>query len=461
MTHGMTCAYVSKLSSFSTMWRHDLGFVKNATLRAPRSGLWSTVVAPHSYRVNARTVCCRYFASAAHDGEEGTMSPEAIARIPVERMRNFSIIAHVDHGKSTLADRLLELAGNVKLDTGGERQLLDDLKVERERGITVKARTASMLFDGHLINLVDTPGHVDFDYEVKRSLKSCQGALLLVDATQGVQAQTLANYNSAKDCGLEIIPVLTKMDLPHSDPAMALDQIEKAFGIKDDRVIWTSAKSGEGCEEILPAIIKYVPPPRNSISEYSESLQEEIKNSKFRGTIVDSWYDKYKGTVCLVSVDHGEIGLEDTFLTDSQILLGDVKKTSMFSINGVGLLVPQPEPHKFLRAGQVGYVTAGIKDGKLARVGDYISDNPMALTKNKGHLERKRVLSTPKLFASIYPIDSVDYEDLRKSIDRLLLNDASVIVRGESSGALGHGFRCGFLGKLHMEVFFSASQGRI
>lgn len=381
-----------------------------------------------------------------------------------EDMRSFVVLAHVDHGKSSLSDRLLELAGNVKLEAGGERQVLDDLKVERERGITVKARTASMLWQhagrAHLLNLVDTPGHVDFAYEILRSLRACQGALVLVDATQGLQAQTLANYGLAKEAGLQVLPVLTKMDLPHSDPAMALEQMERVLGIPEEDVIWTSAKTGEGCEEIMEAIVERLPAPPDA----SQSLPA---GAAFRGVIVDSWHDTFRGVVCLVYVEAGELGVGTKFFSESALL--QAKAAKPFEAKELGVLIPQPSPQETLRAGQVGYLIGGIKDLGLARNGDAISDSAEDVaaageraaaaeggtrgSAEEQAAERERIMA-PKVYASIYPVDSGDFEELRKSLDRLLLNDASVQVKAEASGALGSGFRCGFLGKLHMEVFF-------
>lgn len=375
---------------------------------------------------------------------------EMAAEIPRERMRNFVIAAHVDHGKSSLADKLLEIAGNLKLLEGGDRQVLDDLKVERERGITVKARTASMVYDGHLLNLVDTPGHVDFDYEVKRSLQACQGALLLVDSTQGVQAQTLANYNLARDAGLQIIPVLTKLDLSHSDPALALEQIESVFGIPEEEVIWTSAKTGEGCEDILPAVIKRLPPPPETALEGGGDVA--VSHHTFRGLIFDSWYDRYMGVVCLIYVEYGTLRPGQDFYTDSQVL--GQKRPQPFQVNELGMLVPQAMTAPELRQGQVGFMFGNIKESGLARVGDLISDHHDGLTLNPEVIEARKVRSTPKVYASIFPMDGGDFEELRKSLERLLLNDSSVSMRPESSTALGNGFLMGFLGKLHMEVFF-------
>jgi len=362
------------------------------------------------------------------------------------KIRNFIVAAHVDHGKSSLSDRLLEIAGNIKLGDKKSRQVLDDLKVERERGITVKARTASMLYGGHLLNLIDTPGHVDFAFEVKRSLRSCQGALLLIDSTQGVQAQTLANYNLAKDAGLTIIPVITKLDLPHSDPARAIEQIESIFGLREEEVIWTSAKTGEGCEEVLPEIIRRLPPP-------PEPPVEVKKAGKFRAVVVDSWYDQFKGTVCLIFIQGGRIEPGDSFFSDSQASLPK-ESPIKFSVHEVGFLTPQLNPSATLETGQVGYLFGGIKENAHVRIGDFLSECFEGLTRDPVELQKRKINSTPKVYTSVYPLDNADFDELRKSIERLMLNDSSVIIKAENNGALGNGFRCGFLGKLHMEVFF-------
>jgi elongation factor 4 len=360
---------------------------------------------------------------------------ETFLSIPQDRVRNFSIVAHVDHGKSTLADRLMELTGAIKTD-GGNKQVLDSLKVEQERGITVKSQTASLVFVDpvsdapYLLNLIDTPGHVDFAYEVSRSLAACQGALLLVDSTQGVQAQTLANYRIAQEANLTVIPVLTKLDLPHSDPAKALDQIERAFGFSEDQVIWTSAKSGEGVDEILPELIKRVPAPKGSIEE------------PLRGLIVDSWHNSYRGVTCLVSVVDGSI------CKGARISMASTKKK--FDVQEVGILTPHAMPTTHLRSGQVGYVIAGVKDTADARVGD-----TMVMTDCVNESEALPGFQPvkPMLFSSVYPVEASHFDNLRQALDRLMLNDSSVKVVPESSTALGQGFRVGFLGKLHMEVF--------
>ena len=339
-----------------------------------------------------------------------------------------TIHAHVD--RKSLS-RQMELTGAIKAD-GGNKQVLDSLKVEQERGITVKSQTAawSTLLGSskpYLLNLIDTPGHVDFAYEASRSL-ACQGATAWT--TQGVQAQTLANYRIAKEANLSIIPVLTKLDLPHSDPAKALDQIEKAFGYQEEDVIWTSAKSGEGVDEILPALIDRVAPPMGD------------KASSLRGLIVDSWHNSYRGVTCLISVEDGSVH------KGAQISMASTKKK--FEVQEVGMLTPHATPTTPLQSGHVGYVIAGVKDTADARVGDTIvltekvnESVPLPGFKNV----------KPMLFSSVYPVEASHFDNLRQALERLMLNDSSVKVVPESSTALGQGFRVGFLGKLHMEVF--------
>eukprot|EP00656_Telonema_subtile_P004357 TRINITY_DN11979_c0_g1_i1.p1 TRINITY_DN11979_c0_g1~~TRINITY_DN11979_c0_g1_i1.p1 ORF type:complete len:630 (-),score=145.73 TRINITY_DN11979_c0_g1_i1:244-2133(-) len=355
----------------------------------------------------------------------------AVSAVPVERIRNFCIIAHVDHGKSTLADRLLELTGNV---SAGQTQVLDSLQVERERGITVKAQAATMIHPGpedqpFMFNLIDTPGHVDFYHEVKRSLGACQGALLLVDSTQGVQAQTLANYRIAQEANLTVLPVLTKLDLPHSDPAMALDQLKASFGIEEDDVLWTSAKTGEGVDSLLPALIERVPPPPGAA------------DGPLRAVVVDSWHNSYQGVVCLVQVESGSLAAGQPFAVGSS--------AQRFTVGEVGVHTPGVLPIDALRAGQVGYILAGVKSTADMVIGDVLLD----LNADRSALP-PRLKVKAMLYSSVYPMDAGEFDNLRRALNRLVLNDPSVSSAQESSGALGQGFRCGFLGKLHMEVFF-------
>lgn len=358
------------------------------------------------------------------------------AEIPVERVRNFSVIAHIDHGKSTLSDKILELTGNIWPTRKGEQQVLDHLKVERERGITVKAQSASMVYvdpkDGteYLLNLIDTPGHVDFSYEVSRSLAACQGALLLVDAAQGVQAQTVANHNAAKDAGLRLIPVLTKIDLPTADPEPALAALEAAFGFAQDDSVWTSAKSGSGIPELFPAIINRLPAPGTNDS----------RSKPLRCLLFDSWYDEYRGVVCAVQVVEGCLKPGDAIVAAHS---GD-----RFAVQEVGLMAPSRVPVPKLSAGNIGYMIANMKNVRQARVGDTFFHLDRPAEALPGFRPAK-----PMVFASLYPVDSGDFNALQTAVERLTLNDASVTVEKESSSSLGFGLRCGFLGLLHMDVF--------
>lgn len=416
---------------------------------------------PRTLRVSACQTPggARRLASARSDttGPQQGFDVDLFESMPIERVRNFSIIAHVDHGKSTLADRLMELTGSMRA-TGKMQQVLDSLDVERERGITVKAQTVSMFYrdedagtsddagvgvdagdggagggDVYLVNLIDTPGHIDFHYEVRRSLGACDGALLLIDSTQGVQAQTLANYRIAQDAGLAIIPVLTKLDLPHADPASALDQLERAFGFSEDEVIWTSAKTGEGVDEILPRIVSDLPPPRDT------------RKRPCRCLLVDSWHNTYRGVVCLIKVVDGSVRKGD------KVAMMNTDKPMPYEVQELGVLTPTNVPVEELTCGQVGYMIAGIKNTDEARVGDTIVRH--------AELEQLEALPgftavKPMLYASVYPVEAMDFDELRRAMNRLVLNDSSVHVASETSNALGQGFRCGFLGKLHMEVFF-------
>lgn len=402
----------------------------------------------------------RWFAvSGLHPGEQELL--EGHADVPLERTRNFCIIAHIDHGKSTLSDRLLEMSGNIPKVTKGGEQVLDSLDVERQRGITVKAQTASMLHthtDGlrYLLNLVDTPGHVDFSHEVSRSLAACQGALLLVDCAQGVQAQTVANYHAARDAGLSIVPVLTKIDLPTADPEPALEALEAAFGIPPEEVIWTSAKSGDGCGEILPAVISRLGSPVSA-----------GRQAPLRALLVDSWFDTFRGVVCLLQVVDGTLRVGDRVVM--------AHSGSSYEVQEVGLMTPRKvpvatssgpakakvAPSARLAAGQVGYVILGMKSTKQAPVGDTLmsldaveaAGGDRALAALPGFQPAK-----PMVFASMFPVDTSQFEGLQTAVERLTLNDASVSVTRESSPALGFGLRCGFLGLLHMDVFHQRLQ---
>jgi len=346
-------------------------------------------------------------------------------------IRNFSIIAHIDHGKSTLADRLLEMTGTIS-NRQKQAQFLDKLQVERERGITVKAQTASLFYEykgeQYLLNLIDTPGHVDFSYEVSRSLYACQGALLLVDAAQGIQAQTMANFFLAFEQDLTIIPIINKIDMANADPIRIAKQMEKAFDVKENELILTSAKTGVGVDAILPAIIERIAPPVGD------------ENKPLKALIFDSWFDEYRGVVCLIEIIDGSLK-KGNFITSANT-------DQTYEVLDIGLMYPEATPTGELYTGQVGFLIAGMKSVKEARVGDTIYFQKYPVPALPGFKPAKSMV-----FAGIYPIEASDYEKLRDAIEKLTLNDASVHVEKESSSALGLGFRCGFLGLLHMDVF--------
>jgi len=350
----------------------------------------------------------------------------------MQSIRNFSIIAHIDHGKSTLADRIIQLCGGLS-DREMEAQVLDSMDIERERGITIKAQTAALKYkarDGHIynLNLIDTPGHVDFSYEVSRSLSACEGALLVVDASQGVEAQTVANCYTALDLGVEVVPVLNKIDLPSANPDNAIAEIEEVIGIDAHDAVRCSAKTGEGVQDVLEAMIAKVPPPQGDANEPLQAL------------IIDSWFDNYVGVVMLVRIVNGSLKPKDKILfmaTGAQHLT-----------EHVGVFTPKSQPREFLSAGQVGFVIAGIKELKDAKVGDTITlQSKPASSALPGFKEVQ-----PQVFAGLFPVESNQYEALRDSLEKLKLNDASLQYEPEVSQALGFGFRCGFLGLLHMEI---------
>jgi len=347
-------------------------------------------------------------------------------------IRNFSIIAHIDHGKSTLADRIIQLCGGLS-DREMEAQVLDSMDIERERGITIKAQTAALKYkarDGQIynLNLIDTPGHVDFSYEVSRSLSACEGALLVVDASQGVEAQTVANCYTALDLGVEVVPVLNKIDLPSADPDNAIEEIEEVIGIDAHDAVRCSAKTGEGVQDVLEAMIAKVPPPKGDPTAPLQAL------------IIDSWFDNYVGVVMLVRIVNGTLKPKDKILfmaTGAQHLT-----------ENVGVFTPKSQPREILSAGQVGFVIAGIKELKDAKVGDTITlQAKPASSALPGFKEVQ-----PQVFAGLFPVESNQYEALRDSLEKLKLNDASLQYEPEVSQALGFGFRCGFLGLLHMEI---------
>jgi GTP-binding protein LepA len=350
----------------------------------------------------------------------------------MQLIRNFSIIAHIDHGKSTLADRIIHLCGGLS-DREMEAQVLDSMDIERERGITIKAQTAALNYkarDGQIynLNLIDTPGHVDFSYEVSRSLSACEGALLVVDASQGVEAQTVANCYTALDLGVEVVPVLNKIDLPSADPDNAIAEIEDVIGIDAHDAVRCSAKTGLGVQDVLESLIVKVPPPKGDV------------NAPLQGLIVDSWFDNYVGVVMLVRIVNGTLKPKDKILfmaTEAQHLT-----------ENVGVFTPKSQPREQLSAGQVGFVIAGIKELKDAKVGDTITS--LAHPASSALPGFKEV--QPQVFAGLFPVESNQYEALRDSLEKLKLNDSSLQYEPEVSQALGFGFRCGFLGLLHMEI---------
>jgi GTP-binding protein LepA len=349
-----------------------------------------------------------------------------------EQIRNFSIIAHIDHGKSTLADRLMEITGTL---TSREKvdQFLDKMEIERERGITIKAQTVRMNHRGkdgreYVFNLIDTPGHVDFSYEVSRSLCACEGAILVVDASQGVEAQTLANVYMALAQNLEIIPVLNKIDLPNAEPDRVRQEIEDVIGLDTKGMIAVSAKKGTGVEEILEAVVRLVPPPTGD------------ENAPTKALIVDSWFDNYQGVIILARIFDGRLAV------GQKISLMSTGRT--FEIQKVGVFSPHPTEGEFLGPGEVGFVIANIKDLNETKVGDTITDakRPAAVPLPGFQVSR------PMVFAGLYPVVSDNFGQLRTAIEKLRLNDSSFTAEPETSVALGFGFRCGFLGLLHMEI---------
>ena len=348
------------------------------------------------------------------------------------KIRNFSIIAHIDHGKSTLADRLLEITGALS-PRDLKEQVLDTMELERERGITIKAQTARLRYKSksrgeYILNLIDTPGHVDFSYEVSRSLAACEGALLIIDASQGVEAQTLANTHLALQNDLTLIPIINKIDLSQSNPELALEQLENIIGINRDEALLVSAKIGTGVEAVLESIIDRIPPPEQNIQAPLKAL------------VIDSWFDSYRGVIMLVRVFEGQVR------TRTQIEL--MSKGIFYEVEEIGYMTPKMKQADCLSAGEVGYIMAGIKDLSHARVGETLTEkNRRTDQPLKGFKEAK-----PMVFAGMYPAGETSIENLRKAIEKLRLNDFSFHYEPESSPSLGIGYRCGFLGLLHREI---------
>ena len=435
-------------------------------------------------------------ASSAMSGKKGGSAKRNIFEfvedndlndIPLENIRNFSVIAHVDHGKSTLSDAILQHTGNINDKERKRGQVMDTLKVERERGITVKAQTASMIFHDertetdYLLNLIDTPGHIDFSYEVSRSLASCQGALLLVDSTQSIQAQTLATHEKAADLGLVIIPAVTKIDLPGALPEDVALAMGTTFNVDPDSVIPTSAKAGIGVLEVLRAVVDGVPSPPTDMRKVmatvapssgtdagadadaadadTDVMYTAEQEGRFCGRIVDSWYDEHRGVICLIQAVAGTLKEGQRITTYASVKESkDIDNRTDFSVQDIGVLTPMSLRTGTLRMGQVGYVIAGLRSTRQARMGDtmYIpqewgsraSDGRNGVKPLGGYEAAK-----PMLFASVFPVNTLELEQLFAAVDRLCLNDSSISVSKDQSSSLGAGLRCGFLGFLHMEVF--------
>lgn len=350
----------------------------------------------------------------------------------LSHIRNFSIIAHIDHGKSTIADRFIQICGGLS-DREMEAQVLDSMDIERERGITIKAQSVTLDYtsdDGNTyqLNFIDTPGHVDFSYEVSRSLSACEGALLVVDAAQGVEAQSVANCYTAIEQGLEVIPVLNKIDLPQADPERVSEEIEEIIGIDATEAVTCSAKSGLGVKDVLEELVRMVPPPEGDVDAPLQAL------------IIDSWFDNYLGVVSLVRVKQGTLRVKDKIITKS------IGKAHV--VDNVGVFTPKRKDTGVLKAGEVGFVVAGIKDIHGAPVGDTLTHVKTPEVEPVPGFQKVK----PQVYAGLFPVSSDDYEDFRDALAKLTLNDASLFYEPESSDALGFGFRCGFLGMLHMEI---------
>ncbi len=343
----------------------------------------------------------------------------------MNKIRNFSIIAHIDHGKSTLADRILDICGNVT-DREKKAQLLDNMDIERERGITIKLNAVELKYKGYTLHLIDTPGHVDFSYEVSRSLAACEGAILVVDATQGIEAQTLANLYLALENDLTIIPVINKIDLPNADPERVKDELVKTIGFERNEILCVSGKTGEGVEELMDAIIERVPSPKST----SDNL---------RALIFDSYFDSYKGIVALIKVVDGKVKIKDKIKM--------ISTGAVYEVTALGKTTPKDSPRSELSSGEVGYLTASIKSIEDVRVGDTICHDGAVVEALPGYKPMK-----PMVYSGLFPIDSSKYPNLKEALMKLKLNDAALTFEPEKSDALGFGFRCGFLGLLHMEI---------
>ena len=349
-----------------------------------------------------------------------------------QHIRNFSIIAHIDHGKSTLADRFIQMCGGLS-QREMENQVLDSMDIERERGITIKAQSVTLNYDAadgnkYQLNFIDTPGHVDFSYEVSRSLAACEGALLVVDAAQGVEAQSVANCYTAVEQGLEVLPVLNKIDLPQADPDTVCQEIEEIIGIDATGAVEVSAKTGLGVEDLLEAIIEAIPSPADTRSKEPQAL------------IIDSWFDNYLGVVSLIRVTQGQFEKKD------RIVLKSIGK--IHQVDSIGIFTPRRTETGLLQAGEVGFLVAGIKDVKGAPVGDTITLSSTPDVPALPGFEKVK----PQVFAGMFTVNADDFESFRDALEKLTLNDASLVYEPESSDALGNGFRCGFLGMLHMEI---------
>lgn len=351
----------------------------------------------------------------------------------ISNIRNFAIVAHIDHGKSTVSDRVIEICGGLEKREMTNAQILDSMDIERERGITIKAQTVRLNFTSkngqkYIFNLIDTPGHVDFAYEVGRSLSACEGVILLVDATQGVEAQTLANAYKAIEADIEIIPVLNKIDLPSSMPENAKEQIKTVIGVNVDNILCVSGKTGEGIPEMLESIIDRIPAPSGNVSNTVKAL------------LIDAWYDVYLGVVLLVRVVDGVLNIHDKIKMMSS--------GTEYQVEKMGIFTPKKVPVNELKAGEIGYIGANIKNVQDCNIGDTIILNTDTTSTALPGFKKVK----PAVFCSIYPVDSTDYQKLKESLEKLSLNDSSMEHTYESSTALGFGFRCGFLGLLHMEV---------